>query len=29
VKEGVLTTLDEHDILGKARSWQRKIRKFD
>jgi len=29
VKEGVLTTLDEHDILGKARAWQQKIRKFE
>ena len=29
VKEGVLTTLDEHDILGKAQAWQQKIRKFD
>jgi 5-methylthioadenosine/S-adenosylhomocysteine deaminase len=29
VKEGALTTLDEHDILGKARAWRQKIRKFE
>ena len=29
VKEGVLTTLDEQDILAKARAWQQKIRKYD
>ena len=29
VKEGILTTLDEQDILARAMSWQRKIRKFD
>ncbi len=29
VKEGILTTLDEDDILTKARDWQRKIKKFD
>ena len=29
VKEGVLTTLDEQDILAKARTWQQKIRKYD
>ena len=29
VKEGVLTTLDEHDILSKAQVWQGKIKKFD
>jgi 5-methylthioadenosine/S-adenosylhomocysteine deaminase len=29
VKEGVLTTLDEQDILAKARAWQQKIKKFD
>lgn len=29
VKEAALTTLDEQDILAKAQTWQRKIRKFD
>lgn len=29
VKEGALTTLDEQDILSKARSWQQKIKKYD
>jgi 5-methylthioadenosine/S-adenosylhomocysteine deaminase len=29
VKEGILTTLDEQDILARAKSWQRKIRKFE
>jgi len=29
VKEGVLTTLDEDDILAKTRAWQHKIKKFD
>ncbi|MEJ2652865.1 MAG: TRZ/ATZ family hydrolase [Gammaproteobacteria bacterium] len=29
VKKGVLTTLDEQDILAKAQAWQQKIRKFD
>lgn len=29
VKEGILTTLDEQEILAKARAWQQKIRKFE
>jgi len=29
VKDGMLTTLDEQEILNKARNWQGKIRKFD
>jgi 5-methylthioadenosine/S-adenosylhomocysteine deaminase len=29
VKEGVLTTLDERDILSKAQAWQQKIKKFE
>lgn len=29
VKEGVLTTLDEDDILAKSQAWQQRIRKFD
>jgi 5-methylthioadenosine/S-adenosylhomocysteine deaminase len=29
VKEGVLTSLDEQEILAKARAWQRKIKKYD
>lgn len=29
VKEGILTTLDEDDILAQARAWQMKIKKFE
>jgi 5-methylthioadenosine/S-adenosylhomocysteine deaminase len=29
VKDGVLTTLDEQEILAKARAWQQKIKKYD
>jgi 5-methylthioadenosine/S-adenosylhomocysteine deaminase len=29
VKDGRLTTLEEHGLLDKARAWQAKIRKFD
>ena len=29
VKDGLLTSLDEQEILSKARSWQQKIKKFE
>ena len=29
VKEAILTSLDEQEILGKARAWQHKIKKYD
>jgi len=29
VKEGILTSLDEQEILAKARAWQEKIKKYD